>query len=105
VTLYCLYRFIVSASFVGSVIFTPQVSRAYQLSALQQRQEEPQETITGHIRSIDQASGIITVETATGIVTLEAAPEAVADWKVGDPVVVTIDATAPRDHESVFSVH
>lgn len=95
------YRSLVVVSFIGSVIFTPQVSTAYQLSALQERQEERQETITGHIRGIDQATGIITVETATGVVTLEATPEAIVDWKEGDPVVVTIDVTAPREHEEV----
>jgi hypothetical protein len=94
---HCFYRSLVVVSFLGSVIFAPQVSTAYQLSALQERQE----TITGHIRGIDQATGIITVETATGVVTLEATPEAIADWKEGDPVVVTIEATTPREHEEV----
>jgi len=97
VTFHCFYRFFFVVIFVGSVIFTPQVSIAYQFSALQERQE----TITGHIRSIDQATGIITVETATRIVTLEAPPEAITGWKEGDPVVVKIDATEPREHEEV----
>ena len=96
-TLHCFYRFIFVVSFVGSVIFTPHVSKAYQLGAVQ----EHQETITGHIRSIDRASGIITVETATGVVNLEAAPEAITEWKEGDPVVIKIDATEPREHEEV----
>ncbi len=93
----CFYRSLVVVSFIGSVIFAPQVSTAYQLGDLQERQE----TIIGHIRGIDQATGIITVETATGVVTLEATPEAIVDWKEGDPVVVTIDAIAPREHEEV----
>ena len=96
-TLHCFYRFLFAISFVGSVIFTPQVSTAYQLSALQERQE----TITGHIRSIDQGTGIIIVETETGVVTLEAPPEAITGWKEGDPVVVKIDATEPREHEEI----
>ncbi|NOT53456.1 MAG: hypothetical protein HOP18_02515 [Deltaproteobacteria bacterium] len=91
------YRSLVVVSFIGSVIFAPQVSTAYQLSALQERQD----TMTGHIRGIDQTTGIITVETATGIVTLEATPEAIADWKEGDPVVVKIDSSEPREHEEV----
>lgn len=93
----CFYRSLAAVSFIGSVIFAPPVSTAYQLSARQERQE----TITGHIRGIDQATGIITVETATGIITLEATPEAIVDWKEGDPVVVKIDTSEPREHEEV----
>lgn len=96
-TLHCFYRFLFVASLVGSVIITPQVSKAYQLVATVTHQE----TISGRIRSIDQATGIIMVETATGIVNLEAAPEAITEWKEGDPVVVKIDAPEPREHEKV----
>jgi hypothetical protein len=94
---HCFYRSLIVIGFVGSVIFAPRVSTAYQLSALQERQD----TITGYIRGIDQATGIITVETATGIVTLEATPESITSWKVGDPVVVKIDTSEPREHEEI----
>jgi len=97
VTLHCFYRFIFVVSFVGSVIITPQVSNAYQLAATATRQE----TISGRIRSIDQATGMITVETATGVVNLEAAPEAITEWKEGDLVVIKIDVPEPREHEKV----
>jgi hypothetical protein len=97
VNLRCFYRFFFVVSLVGSVIFPPHVSNAYQLTAMTTRQE----TIAGRILSIDQATGTIMVETATGVVKLEAAPEAIADWKAGDPVVIKIDATEPREHEEV----
>lgn len=96
-TLHCFYRFIFVVSLVGSVIITPQVSKAYQLRATATRQE----TISGRIRSINQATGMITVETATGVVNLEAAPEAITEWKEGDPVVVKIDVPEPREQEKV----
>jgi len=74
------------------------MSNAYQLVATATRQE----TISGRIRSIDQATGMITVETAAGIVNLEAAPEAITKWKEGDPVVVKIDVPEPHEHEKVI---
>ena len=96
-TLHCFQRFVFVVSFVGIVIITSQVSNAYQLVATTTHQE----TISGRIRSIDQATGMITVETAAGVVNLEAAPEAITKWKEGDPVVVKIDVPELREHEKV----
>lgn len=96
-TLHCFYRFLFVVSFVGSVIFSPQMSTAYQLTAT----TTVQETIAGRILSINQTTGTIMVETATGIINLEAAPEAITDWKEGDPIVIKIDAPEQRVHEEV----
>jgi hypothetical protein len=89
------YRFLFVVSLVGSVITTPQTSNAYQLTTTATRQE----TISGRLLSIDHTTGMLLVETDTGIVTLEAAPEAIAGWKEGDPVVVKIDATEQQEYE------
>jgi hypothetical protein len=89
------YRFLFTVSLVGSVIITPQTSNAYQLTTTATRQE----TISGRLLSIDHTTGMLLVETDTGIVALEAAPEAIAGWKEGDPVVVKIDATEQQEYE------
>jgi hypothetical protein len=89
------YRFLFVVSLVGSVITTPQTSNAYQLTTTAPRQE----TISGRLLSIDYTTGILLVETDTGTVALEAAPEAIAGWKEGDPVVVKIDATEQQEEE------
>ena len=91
------YRFLFVVSLVGSVITTPQTSNAYQFTTTATRQE----TTSGRIRSIDQVTGILMVETAMGIVKVEAAPEAIAGWKEGDPVIVKIDPPEQQEYEEV----
>jgi hypothetical protein len=89
------YRFLFVVSLGGSVITTPQTSNAYQLTTTATRQE----TISGRLLSIDHTTGMFLVETDTGIVALETAPEAIAGWKEGDPVIVKIDATEQQEYE------
>ena len=89
--------FLLIASLIVFVISATQSSEAYQLRAT----VPSQETITGHIRSIDRTTGRIAVETDTGVVMLEAAPEAIAEWKEGDPVVVKIDRVEQPEQETV----
>lgn len=89
--------FLFMVSLFGSVITALQASEAYQL-----RVSTPsQETIAGRIRTIDRATGRITVETDTEVVMLEAAPEAITGWKEGDPVVVQIDSTEQHEQGTV----
>jgi hypothetical protein len=97
VTFQRFYRCLLIVSLVGSVIAATQVSQAHQLSGA----ASGQETITGYIQSIDQTTGVITVETTTGVVKLEAAPEAITEWKEGDPVVVKIDRAEQREHSNM----
>ena len=91
------YYFLLIATLVGNVIAATQTSEAYQLSVT----APSQETVSGRIRSIDRATGRIAVETDTGIVMLEAAPEAITEWKEGDPVVVKIDSTEQGEQGNV----
>jgi hypothetical protein len=88
-------RFLFVVSLVGSVITTPQTSKAYQLTTTAARQG----TISGRLLSINRTTGMFLVETDSGVVALEAAPEAIAGWKEGDPVVVKADATEQQEYE------
>ncbi len=89
--------FLLIVSLVGSAITATQASEAYQLSVT----TPSQETISGRIRNIDRATGRIAVETDIGVVMLEAAPEAITEWKEGDPVVVKIDSTEQHEQGTV----
>ena len=89
--------FLLVVSLVILVTSAKQASEAYQLSVT----APGQETISGRIRSIDRATGRIAVETDTGVVLLEAAPEAIAGWKEGDPVVVKIDGAEQHEQGTV----
>jgi hypothetical protein len=91
------YRLLFVVSLVGSVITTPQMSNACQLTTTATRQE----TISGRLLSLNHATGMLLVETDTGIVTLEAAPDTIAGWKEGDPILVKIDATEQQEYEEV----
>ena len=92
-----LYHCLLIVSLVGSVIAATQLSEASQSSVTTPRPE----TISGRIQTIDRATGRVAVETDTGVVVLEAAPEAIAGWKEGDPVVVKIDTPEPHEQDKI----
>lgn len=88
---------LLTLSLIIIVISATQSSEASQLNVT----IPGQETISGRIRSIDHVTGRIAVETESGVVMLEAAPEAITEWKEGDPVVVKLDSTEQAEPGTV----
>ena len=88
---------ILACILVGGAITATRASEAPQFSVT----TASEETIAGHILSLDRSTGVITVETAIGIFNLEAAPEMITAWKEGDPVLVQIDKAEQREHGKI----